>query len=132
MAEFILRGGALAWTTVASCGLAMLLFGYDQGVLSGLIASNNFKLQIFGTLSPSPSTSSLVVAIYEIGAFVGAVSVTIFGNNPTVVITIVGAALQASSYGLAQMITARIITGVGVGLLTATVPVWAVCLPDYH
>lgn len=44
------------------------------------------------------------------------------------VITIVGAVLQATSFGLGQMITARVITGVGIGLLTATVPVWAVWL----
>jgi hypothetical protein len=28
-----LRGNPLAWTTIASCSLAMLLFGYDQGVM---------------------------------------------------------------------------------------------------
>lgn len=43
-------------------------------------------------------------------------------------VTITGATIQAASYGLGQMITARIITGVGVGILTATVPIWSVCL----
>jgi MFS family permease len=42
------------------------------------------------------------------------------------VITIIGATLQASSHGLGQMITARVITGIGIGQLTATVPVWSV------
>ena len=41
-------------------------------------------------------------------------------------VTIVGATLQATSYGLGQMITARVVTGIGVGMLTATVPVWTV------
>ncbi|RFU25014.1 hypothetical protein B7463_g11324, partial [Scytalidium lignicola] len=134
-----LRGDSLAWTTIASCSAAMLLFGYDQGVMSGLITSDSFKQEIFGTLNPSTSISGLVVAIYEIGAFVGAVSKRVpvaddqntgqlLGRRWTTaigqVIIIIGAALQASSHGLGQMITARVITGVGMGQVTATVPVW--------
>ena len=93
---FRLRGAPLSWATVASCSFAMLLFGYDQGVMrcalpflkhcgdssdgtSGLISSRTFDMQIFGTTTPSPSISGVVVAIYEIGAFVGAVSVMAFG-----------------------------------------------------
>lgn len=79
MAGFYLRGNALAWTTVVSCSLAMLLFGYDQGVMSGLVASPSFKARIFGTQTPSSSISGCVVAIYEIGAFLGALSVMGFG-----------------------------------------------------
>ena len=60
----------------------MLLFGYDQGVMSGLIGSESFKAEIFGTQSPSSSISGVVVAIYEIGAFVGAISVMLFGRHP--------------------------------------------------
>lgn len=96
-------------------------------------------MQIFGTTTPSPSISGVVVAIYEIGAFVGAVSVLAFGILPRdcqsqrnhtemklgqvlgrrvttaigQVVTIIGAALQATSFSLGQMIAARIITGVG-------------------
>jgi MFS family permease len=40
------------------------------------------------------------------------------------IVTIVGAALQASSYSVAQMIVARIITGIGNGVNTAIVPTW--------
>lgn len=47
------------------------------------------------------------------------------------IITIIGATLQATSYGLGQMITARIITGIGAGQITATVPVWAVSATSF-
>ena len=96
MGFFHLHGDVLAWATIVSCSLAMLLFGYDQGVMryerrfelricllttrpSGLITSDNFKIEIFKTSTPSTSLSGLVVAIYEIGAFVGSISVMTFG-----------------------------------------------------
>ena len=54
----------------------------------------------------------------------------ILGRKKTIVVgqvvTIIGAALQASSHGLAQMIVARVVTGFGVGHLTSTVTVWSV------
>lgn len=46
---------------------------------SGLITADNFKMQIFKTLSPSSSISGLVVAIYEIGAFVGSIATMFYG-----------------------------------------------------
>lgn len=59
----------------------------------------------------------------------------ILGRRKTVflgqVITMIGAALQASSYGLGQMIAARVITGVGIGHITSTVPVWSVSVPRH-
>ncbi|KAH8692362.1 general substrate transporter [Talaromyces proteolyticus] len=111
----------------------MLLFGYDQGVMSGLITSTNFKQEIFHDMSPSASLSGLVVGIYEIGAFLGAISVMVYGQMlgrkwTTAIgqiITIVGSALQASSYSVAQIIVGRIVTGFGLGIITATVPVWS-------
>jgi MFS family permease len=65
----------------------------------------------------------LIVAIYEVGCFLGSVATAIFGESigrkksiaSGVVIMIVGALLQASSYGRVQMIIARIISGTGMG-----------------
>lgn len=36
----------------------------------------------------------------------------------------IGAALQTTSYSLAQMIVGRIVAGIGNGLNTSTAPVW--------
>lgn len=50
-------------------------------------------------------------------------------RNPNLVI---GAVIQCSSYSLAQLIIARIITGVGNGMHTATIPVWqSECSPPH-
>lgn len=48
---------------------------------SGLISADNFKMRIFGTLNPSASISGLVVAIYEIGAFVGSIGCMFYGES---------------------------------------------------
>ncbi|RFU35503.1 hypothetical protein B7463_g792, partial [Scytalidium lignicola] len=127
-----LTGDSLAWATIASASLAMILYGYDQGVMSGLITADSFKREIFGTLTPKSSISGLVVAIYEIGAFVGSIMVMIygqyFGRRKTIAVgqvcIIIGALIQCTSYGLAQMIVGRIVTGFGMGHITATCPVW--------
>ncbi|KAF2158390.1 hypothetical protein M409DRAFT_38271 [Zasmidium cellare ATCC 36951] len=131
---FAVRGEGLAWMTVVSCGWAILLYGYDQGVMSGLISLPQFNEEMLGSPNSSAGIKGLVVAIYGIGAFVGAISAMLyagrkFGRRITVTVgqafAMVGAALQASSFSLPQTIVARIITGIGkVGQITATVPVW--------
>lgn len=40
------------------------------------------------------------------------------------IIMTIGAALQCTSYSLAQLIIGRIVTGLGNGFITATVPTW--------
>lgn len=72
------------------------------------------------------------VAIYEVGCAIGALTCAsvgdVLGRRRTIFIAgcivIVGVAIQSSSFSLGQLIAARIITGLGVGALTATVPMW--------
>lgn len=108
------------------------LFGYDQGVFGGVIVTQDF-LQVHNLEGPTKtSLLGTVVAIYDIGCFVGAVAACWvgekYGRKKTVLIgtTImaIGAVLQFTSYSVAQMIAARIIGGIGNGLNTATAPVW--------
>jgi MFS family permease len=73
----------------------------------------------------------LIVAIYEVGCFFGSVLTAIVGEQlgrrksigGGVIIMIIGALLQATSYSRAQMIVARIVAGVGMGAINSTVPV---------
>lgn len=74
----------------------------------------------------------IAVASYNLGCFLGAV-ITIFISNPlgrkrmimlgTAIMTI-GAILQASAFTLDHFIIGRIITGLGNGGNTSTVPTW--------
>jgi MFS family permease len=59
-----------------------------------------------------------------------------FGRRMTLAIgqvfIIIGALMQCTSFGLTQMIIARIVTGFGMGHVTATCPIWAVSPFDWH
>lgn len=81
--------------------------------------------------SPDSVMTSLIVSIMEVGAFFGSIFTAItaenFGRRKTiaigVAIMIVGSLLQATAYTREHMIVARIVTGVGLGIVNSTVPV---------
>lgn len=88
-------------------------------------------LQLHGIAGQS-ELISITTAIYNIGCFLGAIAAAVYGDHlgrkRTIIIgtTImaIGAALQTTSYSLAQMIVGRVIAGIGNGLNTSTAPVW--------
>ena len=102
---------------------------YDQGVFGGVIVTKDF-LKIHG-LEGADKTATLgtVVAIYDVGCFLGAVAAAWVGEKigrrksvlvGTVVMSI-GAILQITSYSLGQMFVGRVVAGIGNGINTATV-----------
>ncbi|KAF5855567.1 hypothetical protein ETB97_008977 [Aspergillus alliaceus] len=129
---FGLTGGWLTfWLTIA-CATDMTLFGYDQGLFSGVVITQDF-LEIHDLVGPTKTkTLSTVTAIYDVGCFLGAIAAFTIGERlgrKTVIlvgttIMVVGTVLQASSYSLAQMFVGRVILGVGNGINTATAPIW--------
>ncbi|KAF8229257.1 general substrate transporter [Tricholoma matsutake] len=116
------------WVTVA-CTTAMTLFGYDQGVFGGIIVTQDF-LNTMG--NPNTNLQGTIVSLYDIGCFLGAMGALVVGEKLGrkktfligVTIMSIGAILQTSSYSSAQMIVARLVTGLGNGMNTATAPVW--------
>ncbi|KAI4729371.1 general substrate transporter [Aureobasidium sp. EXF-10728] len=129
---FGFRGGWLVfWITVA-CATDMTLFGYDQGVFSGVVVSEDF-LQLHDLVGPSRTkVLSTLAAIYDVGCFIGAIiAFTIgerLGRKKTIMlgtaIMSVGVILKTSSFSLAQMFVGRVILGIGNGINTATAPIW--------
>lgn len=103
--------------------------------MSALLTAPKF-VEIFpqtaATTGPAnyATLQSFLVAIYEIGCLIGALANLwvgdYLGRRRTIVvggvIMIIGAILQTASYGYAQMIVARVVTGLGNGLNTSTVP----------
>ncbi|KAI1418916.1 hexose carrier protein [Xylaria sp. FL1777] len=133
----ILIGKPLQWTITATAGTGFLLFGYDQGVMSGLLTGSAFTAQFpeINTNEGGQGSSSLqgtVVAIYEIGCFFGAIICFIFGEKLGrrwsimigCLVLAIGGALQASAYSIPHLIVGRIIAGLGNGMNTSTIPVW--------
>ncbi|KAK6205688.1 general substrate transporter [Scheffersomyces amazonensis] len=117
-------------------GMGFLLFGYDQGVMGSLLTLPEFRntfTSIDTTKYPDRATfQGFVIAIYEIGCLAGALSTMYcgdkLGRRKTILIgcciMIIGAAVQSSSYSVGQLIAGRIITGIGNGMNTSTVPMW--------
>ena len=102
--------------------------------MSGIITEPIF-LQTFPAMEPKNklgSIQALVVAIYEIGCLIGAIGIIAFGDKLGrrrsiligASIMIIGAIIQTTSFGLAQLIVGRIVTGVGNGMQTSTIPVY--------
>ncbi|KAG5812640.1 hypothetical protein H9Q74_003587 [Fusarium xylarioides] len=113
-----LRGKYLQGAITFSAGSAYLLFGYDQGVLGGLVTQPSF-LDAIG--NPSPSFLGLIVALYNIGCLAGCIVASLVGNKWGrrkiiiwgCVIMIAGGIIQSATYGAAQLIVGRLISGVG-------------------
>ncbi|KAI9741812.1 MAG: hypothetical protein M1834_000198 [Cirrosporium novae-zelandiae] len=124
---------SLAVSTVATTGF--LLFGYDQGVMSGIITDKDFN-NVFTATKNNSTMQGTVTAIYEIGCLFGALF--IFGVGDWLgrrkamilggIIMILGVIIQVTAYPghvpLAQFIVGRVVTGVGNGINTSTIPTY--------
>ncbi|KZT59577.1 general substrate transporter [Calocera cornea HHB12733] len=132
-----IRGTPLLIAYLSACGLAFLLFGYDQGVMGGLVNSPYF-LEVFPSLASNPTLLGTTVAIYEVGALIGSLACWIFGNHfgrrvtlmSGALIVLIGAALQAAAVNLTMLIVFRVFAGFGIGVLTSVTPPFvAECFP---
>lgn len=127
--------------------LSVLLFGYDQGVMGSLLTLPSFN-ETFPSIntagqsgaSHASTLQGAAIGLYEIGCLMGALSCLWLGDKlgrrPVIwigtIIMIIGAIIQCTSFGLAQLIVGRIVTGVGNGMHTATIPVWqSECSPPH-
>jgi MFS family permease len=64
------RGLPLRIAITFSCQLAFVLFGYDQGVFSGIVGNADF-LDTFG--HPDSGLEGIIVSIYNLGCFSGCI-----------------------------------------------------------
>lgn len=134
-----LRGKRLRvmFTMVATLGFS--LFGYDQGLMSGLITGEQFNAEFPPTAGKDHWASvnqGAVTACYEIGCLFGALFVLFYGDKTgrrilvvygsliIIIGTVISTAAFGPQWGLGQFVVGRVVTGVGNGLNTATIPVW--------
>ncbi|KAF9788552.1 general substrate transporter [Thelephora terrestris] len=135
-------GDDLIFAITCTATAAFLLFGYDQGVMSGIISAPQF-FRVFPDLNPenvghtSASTmQAFYTAIYEVGCFFGALFALLYGNKVGrrrnmyigASFVTIGTIIQITStpghLSGHQFVIGRIVTGFGNGLNTATVPSW--------
>ncbi|KAI7523122.1 general substrate transporter, partial [Hortaea werneckii] len=120
-------------STVATCGF--LLFGYDQGVMSGIISATDFN-NYFPQTKGDATWQAFVTAIYEVGCLIGAIFQLNYGDRTGrrraimigALIMIIGVVIQVTafdgSHATAQFIIGRTVTGVGNGINTSTIPTY--------
>ena len=75
---FEFSGKTLTALITLTCSLGFMLFGYDQGVLSGIIGADNQFGQDFG--HPDANTQGLIVSVYQLGNVGGSIAVFFFGD----------------------------------------------------
>lgn len=90
------------------------------------------KCLVYEASANRPDFEGTVIALFVLGAAIGALFCMKFGDvlgrRKTIfyasLTATIGAVLMASSFSLAQLIVARLILGFGSGGYTATIPVW--------
>lgn len=105
---------------VVATAIGGMLFGYDTGVISGVLVVLGTDLN--GRLLDHWE-KELITALCAAGALFGAIIAGVtadkYGRKPAIwfssVLFTVGALVQATSYSLAQMCVGRILVGLGVG-----------------
>ncbi|KAI7889634.1 general substrate transporter [Mucor mucedo] len=133
----LLKGSALLYSVAIFASLGQFLFGYDQGVMSGILVNNRW-LELFG--HPNATMQGLVVAIFELGAWVTTYPTSWFmdtiGRRWTIMvgtlIFIVGGVLQTASSTFVQIMMGRVIAGFGIGFLSTVLPVYTAELSRAH
>ncbi|KAJ1568377.1 hypothetical protein HK096_006723 [Nowakowskiella sp. JEL0078] len=127
------------------------LFGYDTGTISGVIAMPAWLIQ-FGSINTDPTTmavspyaisssiEALVVSILSLGEFsgalLGAYLADAYGRRLGLIVSClvfcVGVAFQTAAWELAMFVVGRIVAGLGVGLISAIVPMYqSECSPKW-
>ncbi|KMU86657.1 LOW QUALITY PROTEIN: sugar transport protein 4 [Coccidioides immitis H538.4] len=116
-----LVGKPLLYFTSVFVSLGVFLFGYDQGVMSGIITGPFFK-DYFN--QPTRAEIGTMVAILEVGAFISSLCVgkktILYGS----IVFFIGGAFQTFATGIPMMLVGRIVAGLGVGALSTIVPVY--------
>lgn len=72
------RGFRLQAAITICCWQAFILFGYDQGVFSGIVTNQDW-LNTFG--NPGTALEGIIVSIYNLGAFSGCILTFIIGEK---------------------------------------------------
>ncbi|KAK9243189.1 general substrate transporter [Lipomyces tetrasporus] len=115
-----------------------ILYGYDTGSISGIIAMDHFK-KVFATTTNAvgdpvltSGQTSLIVSILSAGTTIGSFSMSfvgeIFGRRINLIIGCavfaLGVALQVAASAIPLFAVGRFFAGLGLGFISAVVPLY--------
>ncbi|KAF2645233.1 MFS1 putative major facilitator superfamily transporter [Massarina eburnea CBS 473.64] len=136
---FGLTGTKLHAAIWAESCVSIAIFGYATASAGGVLNIPSFRKQFpLIDVTDAPENEkhrvSLIqgFALYTLLGVFGALACTFLGDRLgrrltifiAAGIVVIGALLMATSYSFAQFVVARIVLGLGVGGIVATVPVW--------
>ncbi|WVN89794.1 uncharacterized protein L203_105024 [Cryptococcus depauperatus CBS 7841] len=124
-----LVGHALLYSVSVFLSIGVWLFGYDQGVMSGVITGPYFKAYFN---QPTSTQLGNMVAALEIGAFITSLAAAHLADNygrrmtlrTGALVFIFGGAFQTFCNGYTTMLIGRVTSGFGVGMLSMVVPIY--------
>ncbi|KAJ4191820.1 hypothetical protein NW759_016660 [Fusarium solani] len=133
------RGKPLLWMTCAFGSLGDALFGYDQGIVSGLLVNPVFISRFFSDFGGAdgtddhidPNVTGILVACLQVSAAIGSLIAgslgDMIGRKKCVrlggFIYFATAFIQAFAPDYKTFVIGRTLQGLGVGFLSMTVPV---------
>ncbi|KAJ5915151.1 hypothetical protein N7454_011263 [Penicillium verhagenii] len=119
------------------CGVASfstlggLLFGYDQGVISGVITMESFGARFPRVFSDSGFkgwfVSTLLLAAWLGSLINGPISDRVgrkVSMNLAVIVFVIGSAIQCAAVSIPMLFVGRAIAGLAIGMLTMVVPLY--------
>ncbi|KAL0569133.1 hypothetical protein V5O48_012834, partial [Marasmius crinis-equi] len=144
MALFYVQGVPIGWVAVMLALLASMggfIFGYDTGQISDILLMDDFLLRfaqcsepgVLSTCKFSDVRSGLIVSLLSIGTLIGALlgapTADFLGRRYAMcvecLVFIVGVIIQiTTSSAWAQFAVGRLVSGLGVGALSAAVPMY--------
>lgn len=111
-----------------------ILFGYDTGTISGVMAMPYVKAHFPKNKENfTSSESSLLVSILSAGTLVGALAAPAINDTlgrrwcliiSSLIVFNLGAALQTAADSFNLLLVGRVIAGLGVGLISSTIPLY--------
>ncbi|KAK6222276.1 hypothetical protein LQW54_000976 [Pestalotiopsis sp. IQ-011] len=138
-ARYPIKGSLLLYATCGFGSLGDALFGYNSGIMSGLLVNPVFVKRFFSdfggangsTAEVSPSITGISVACLQASAAVGSLIAgrlgDMIGRKRTVrlggLIYFFSAFIQIFAPDFATFVAGRTIQGIGVGFLSMTVPI---------
>ncbi|EIM84049.1 general substrate transporter [Stereum hirsutum FP-91666 SS1] len=110
-------------------GLGSFLFGYDTGIITTSIAHQSFK-DYMG--NPGSAATGAIVSTYIAGETIGAILQSVLGDRlgrkrfmgMLCLVVTVGTVIQTAAQNFPMFLVGRILTGVAVGGLVGTVPIY--------
>ncbi|KIW74526.1 hypothetical protein Z517_11296 [Fonsecaea pedrosoi CBS 271.37] len=116
--------------TILAAATASFNFGYSNNAIAGTIAQTSF-VEYFLMKDPTSRVGGMLGAFFG-GGFIGSVIQSPissrFGRRPcnmaAAVIIMIAGALQAGSVHIAMFLVARVLNGIGAGIIIANTPVY--------